>query len=212
MWQKVWRLGADFGFYYKHEGLLSAAGWLAEVSRTAPYNRINWLVMARPLDLPIAPFEPRIPVEWRLAPPADLSLIADLVPPSEFAYLQRRLLQGRICIMAIHENKAVGCGWMTDKVTFDIDNLEIPLRKGDAYMDDLYVDAAYRSHGIGGALNAKRLEYLRSQNFNRALGIVRSDNEPALTLNRRNGWVEVDRMTFRRILLWRKFQYRAGSF
>jgi GNAT superfamily N-acetyltransferase len=213
MWnttQKAQRLGADFRYYCRRDGFWQASMWLIGVFLIAPYNRIHWLVMARPLDLPIAPFEPRIPVEWRFAPPADLSLIAYLVPPSEFAYLQRRLSHGRICIMAIHENKAVGCGWMTDKVTFDIDNLEIPLRKGDAYMDDLYVAPEYRSYGVGRALNLKRLEYLRDHKFTRVLAIVRSDNEPALTLNRRNGWVEVDQMTFRRILFWRKFQYNSS--
>jgi ribosomal protein S18 acetylase RimI-like enzyme len=215
MWnttQKLLRLGGDFRFYCRREGLRKATRWLAGVFLAAPYNRIEWIVIARSLESPLTPFEPGVPVEWRVAEPADFQMLADLLPPSEVSYLRRRFSNGRICVLAIHEKRAIGCGWIAEKVNFGIDNVEIRLKEGDGYIDDVFVSAAYRYHGIGRAINQKGLEYLRDHNFNRAVAVVQANNVPALALNKENGWVEVDRMTFRRILFWRKFRYHSGLF
>jgi ribosomal protein S18 acetylase RimI-like enzyme len=177
-----------------------------------PYNHIEWVVLARSLEAPLHSFEPSLPLTFGIAGPDELSLLTDLVPPSELAYFRRRLSHGRICFIATHEKDIVGYGWVTAELDFDIDNLELHLGVGDAYMDDLFTAPAYRGHGIGRAINQKRLQYLRKHSFKRAVSIVRVDNVPALKLSKANGWLEVDRMTFRRLLFWRKYQYHRGLF
>jgi GNAT superfamily N-acetyltransferase len=209
---KLRYLGADAVYHFRHGGFTQATRWLIEVFRTMPYNHIEWVVLARSLEAPLPSFNPGLPLTFRIAGPDELSLLNDLVPPSELTYFRRRLSHGRSCCIATYEQDIVGYGWVTAEVDYDIDNLELHLGDGDVYQDDLFTAPAYRGHGIGRALDKERLEYMRERGFNRAVKIVRIDNVPALKLSKANGWLEVDRMTFRRLLFWRKYQYHRCLF
>jgi len=186
--------------------------WLSEKIRTFLYCRIEYYVLTRSLEEPLPSLEARLPITYRLAGPDDLPYLKDAVLPSEFAYFRKRLEHGRICILGFYEDKLTAYGWLTDEVVFGVDNLKLRLAPGDAYVDDIYTFPAYRRQGIGGALHLRRLEYLKEHGYKRSVLIVRVDNVPALKIDKKLGYQEADRLSFRRILLWRDFHYHKGKF
>lgn len=185
---------------------------LSERLRTFLYCRIEYFVLTRSLEEPLPSLEARVPITYRVAEPDDLSCLRDAVLPSQLAYFRKRLAHGRVCILALYQDNLTAYGWVTDKVTFEIDNLQLQLGPGDAYLDDIYTLPAYRRQGIGGGLHLERLQYLKERGFKRAVLIVRMDNVPALRIGKKLGYQEADRLSFRRILFKRDYRYHNGKF
>jgi len=199
-------------YYLRHENLDATGRWLSETLRTFLYHHIEYIVFTRSLEEPLPSLEARVPITYRVAEPDDLSYLRDVVLPSQFEYMSKRLAHGRVCTLALYQDNLTAYGWVTDKVTFEIDNLQLRLGPGDAYVDDIYTLPAYRRQGIGGALHLERLQYLKERGFKRAVLIVRMDNVPALRIDKKLSYQEADRLTFRRILLKRDYRYHNGKF
>jgi ribosomal protein S18 acetylase RimI-like enzyme len=196
----------------RHGRIDDAGRLLSEKLRTLLYCRIEYLVLTRSLEEPLPCLKARLPVTYRIARPDDLSYLRDAVLPSELAYFRNRLAHGRNCVMGFYQDNAASYGWITDEVTFEIDNLRLRLGPGDAYLDDIYTLPAYRHQGIGGELHLRRLQYLKEHGFKQSIIIVRVDNVPSLKIAEKLGYQEADRLTFRRTLLQRDYHYHKGKF
>jgi ribosomal protein S18 acetylase RimI-like enzyme len=202
----------DFIYHLRNKNPGELGRWIFEKLSTLLYCRIEYFVLTRSLEEPLPLLEARLPITYRVAEPGDLSRLRDAILPSELAYFRARLARGRTCLLGFHQDEVAAYGWITDEVVFAIDNLQLRLGPGDAYVDDIYTLPAYRRQGIGSELHLRRLQYLKERGFKRSVLIVRVDNVPALKIDKKLGYEEADRLTFRRILLKRDYHYHKGKF
>jgi len=209
---RLWGTVQDLRYYLCYRGPSAAGKWLWGALRTLFHHRIEYLVLARSVDEPLPSFKARLPITCRVAEPDGLSCLQEVVLPSEFERLSRRLAHGRVCHLALHRDNLAACGWTTGEVDRRIDNLELHLGPGDAYIDDLYTLPAWRRQGIQAALHTLQLKYLQEQKVKRAVAIVAVDNIPSLGMFHKFGYREVDRLSFRRVLFWREYRYHNGRF
>lgn len=212
IWDELIGLILDWREQFRRGDWRQAVRWIVETFVSLPYCRIEYTVFTRALLEPLPVIKPRLSVTLRLAGEGDLVLFRGLVPPSELRYFARRMAHGRHCFLALDgENLAAYC-WATTQVEFAWDNLEIPLRSDDVYVDDAYTVPAYRRRGIQTALHLYRLEYMRDLGCRRAILIVENDNTASRELVRRLGYQVMDHLSFRRILWKRTYRYREVKF
>lgn len=209
---RLWGTVQDLGYYLRYRGPGASCKWLWGTLRTLFVHRIEYVVLARSVDESLPSFQARLPVTCRVAEPNGLSCLREAVSPSEFERLSKRLAHGRICHLALHRDNLAAYGWTTGEVDRRIDNLELHLGPGDAYIDDLYTLPAWRRQGIQAALHTLQLQYLQRQKVERAVAIVAEDNIPSLGMFYKFGYQEVDRLSFRRVLFRRKYRYHNGRF
>ncbi len=202
----------DFIYFLGNKNLAEFGRLTIGKLSTFLYCRIEYLVLTRSLEEPLPLVEARLPITYRVAEPDDLSRLEGAVLPSELAYFRERLAHGRICFLGFYQDDVAAYGWLTDEVVFEIDNLQLRLGLGDAYVDDIYTLPAYRRQGIASTGALRRLQFLKERGFKRSVSIVRLDNAPALKMNKKLGYKEADRLTFRRILLKRDYHYHEDKF
>ena len=196
----------------QHEGWRQAGRWLAKTVISLPYSRIEYTVFTRSLLEPLPVAEPRLPVTLRLATETDLLRFRGLVFTSRLHYFERRLAHGRYCFIALNGEHLAAYCWATTQIDFDVDNLEMSLHPGDAYVDDAYTVPTYRRQGIQSAVHLYRLEYMRHLGCRRAVLIVDDGNIASQRLVRRLGYQAVDCLSFRRVLWKRTYHYHSGKF
>jgi ribosomal protein S18 acetylase RimI-like enzyme len=209
--EKSTQLFQDMRVQAQRDGWRQTGRWLVGTIISLPYCRIEYTVFARSLMKPLPTAEPRMPVDLRPATQTDLARFDGLVPPSELSHFSRRLANGRFCFLALDgENLAAYC-WASTQVEFDIDNLEMRLQPGDAYVDDAYTVPAYRRQRIQTAVHLFRLGYMRDLGCQRAILIVDDKNTASQRLVRKLGYREWDHLTFRRVLWKRTYDYRQDG-
>jgi ribosomal protein S18 acetylase RimI-like enzyme len=202
----------DSLYYLRMKDRSFTRQWLSGVLRTSVYHRIEYLIYAYSLQDPLPTFEARLPVTFRVAGPEDLPYLQNIVSPSEFAHFGKRLAHGRICTLALYRGKITAYVWLTDKVKYEIDNLELRLESGDAYIDDAYTLPAYRRQGIQTAMVLQQLRYLQEHGFKRAVAIVAVDNIPSQQVCERLGFKRAGQLSFRRIFLKRDYRLYNALF
>jgi ribosomal protein S18 acetylase RimI-like enzyme len=208
VWEKFKRLFHDLQLQAHRDGWRQTGCWLFGTLVSLPYCRVEYTVFARSLVEPLPTVEPRMPVSLCLATEADLARFRGLVPPSELRHFARRLAHGRYCFLALDgENLAAYC-WASTQVEFDIDNLEMQLRPGDAYVDDAYTVPAYRRQRIQTVVHLFRLGYMRDLGCRRAILIVDDKNIASQGLVRKLGYQDVDHLSYRRVLWKRTYSYQ----
>jgi ribosomal protein S18 acetylase RimI-like enzyme len=207
--QKLSTLAADLNHQVRSGGWRQAGRWLVETIVSLPYCRIEYIVFARSLLDPLPAVEPGQPVTIRQAGEADLDRLEGLVLPSELSYFRRRLAHGRLCFLAFDGEKLAAYCWATTQIELDVDVVPIPLRPGDAYLNDAYTIPTYRRRGIQMAVHLYRLAHMKSLGCRRAILIVEEDNVASQRLVRKLGYQDVDRLSFRRVL-WKR-TYRSGQ-
>jgi RimJ/RimL family protein N-acetyltransferase len=211
-WEKLERLFHDVRAQARKDGLRQTGHWLVGTLLSLPYHHIEYTVFTRSLEEPLPVVELRLPVTMRPAAEADLARFDGLVPPSELRHFARRLARGRYCFLALDGEHLAAYCWASTQVEFDIDNLEIGLQPGDAYVDDAYTVPAYRRQGIQTAVHLYRLGYMRDLGCRRAILIVDVNNVASQRLIRKLGYQEADHLTFRRVLWKRTYHYQQGKF
>jgi GNAT superfamily N-acetyltransferase len=208
---KLWGAVRDLAYLMQHERR-EIGPWLAAFLRSFLYNRIDWIVYTRSLEGHLPSIEVRLLVTYLVAGADDFARLRELVLPSEFARLGKRLAHGRICALALYQGRVVGYLWITDEVNFEIDNLQLRLGPGDVYFDDAYTVPAYRNQGVYTALHLQGLRDMQGRGFQRAVSIVDVGNLPSRRVHEKLGYQEADRLFFRRILIMRQYRYQNGRF
>ena len=209
---KVWGLAQDVAHCLSHGDIQDPDQSLIGRLRHLLYNRIEWIVLVRSLEEPLPSIEPRLAVGYSMAAASGLSRLREISFPSRLSHFRTRLWHGRTCVLAMHQGRVAAYCWATDELSFEIDNLELRLRPGDAYIDDLYTAPEFRGQRIGMATHRWLLNHLQERGFKRAVTVVREHNTPALKIHEKLGFVEADHLTFRRMLLKRDYHYAKGSF
>jgi len=204
---KLRGLAGDFRFHVEKRGWSSAAAWLGRALPALVCWRIEYLVLARSLEGPLPEREARVPVKFSVAGPETIDRLRSFVPPSEADYFARRLALGRTCMVAWIGDEVAAYAWATDQVRFEIDNLEIRLEPGDAYVDDNFTWPRHRGLGVQTALHLHLLKWLQARSFRRVLAIVEMNNASSLKVVDKLGYRPVDRLHFRRFLHWRRYRY-----
>jgi RimJ/RimL family protein N-acetyltransferase len=210
-WRKLKQLICDGRERAQHEGWRQAGRWLAKTVISLPYSRIEYTVFARSLLEPLPVAEPRRPVTFRLATETDLQRFRGLFSPSRLHHFKGRLAHGRYCFIALDDEHLAAYCWATTQIDFDVDNLEMSLQAGDAYVDDAYTVPTYRRQGIQTAVHLYRLQYMRRLGCQRAVLIVEDENIASQRLVRKLGYQEVDCLSFRRVLWKRTYHYHSGK-
>jgi ribosomal protein S18 acetylase RimI-like enzyme len=209
--EKLTLLFHDLRLQAQRDGWRQTGRWLIGTLISVPFCRIEYTVFARSLMEPLPTAEPRMSVSMRPATQTDLARFDGLVPPSELRHFARRLAHGRYCFLALDgENLAAYC-WASTQIEFDIDNLEMRLRPGDAYVDDAYTVPAYRRQRIQTAVHLFRLGYMRDLGCQRAILIVDEKNTASQRLVRKLGYQEADHLSFQRVLWKRTYRYRQDG-
>jgi len=203
---------ATLALYVRKKNFRALGRLLSQTLRSCLYRHIEYTVLARSLDVPLPVAESHLPVTFHFAEPDDLTHLRARVSPYEFARMSKRLANGRMCTLALYQDRLIAYGWATREVKFDIDNLELQLEPGEAYIDDLYTFPAYRRQRIQIALHLQQLRYLQERGFKRSVAIVTANNTPSLKMFEKLGYRERGRLSFRRILLKRSYHYRNGRF
>jgi len=209
---RLWGMMRDASYFFRNGDIPDPDQSFVERFRHLLYNRIEWIVLTRSLEEPLPAIKSRVEIDYSVATAADLSRLRDIVFPSRLSYFRKRLEHGRTCIFAIHQGRVVAYCWATGELNSEIDNLELRLKPGDAYTDDLYTVPEFRRHRIGTATNLSVLNYLQERGFKRAVKIVRENNNPALRMDEKLGFLESDHLVFRRILTSRDYHYAKGEF
>jgi len=211
-WGKLAALISDLGERARGGDWRQTGGWLVGTLVSLPYRGIEYTVFARSLLGPLPRAKPRQPVTLRLAEETDLDRFRGLVLPSEWHHFRRRLAHGRHCFLALDSDRLAAYCWATSQVEFAVDNIEVPLQPGDAYVDDAFTVPAYRRQGIQTAVHLYRLTYLKDLGCQRAILIVENDNVASQRLVRKLGYREVARLSFRRVLWRRTYDYQPRRF
>jgi GNAT superfamily N-acetyltransferase len=89
--------------------------------------------------------------------------------------------KGHVCIMAKDSNRLFGLIWLKPA-----QGAREPVEV--AYIENLYVDPAYRARGIALQLKKRGEDLAREQGFTFLESRVRTDNEKMLNLNRKLGY------------------------
>jgi GNAT superfamily N-acetyltransferase len=93
----------------------------------------------------------------------------------------RRLqANGRICLVAWRDGRAVGYAWVAERLGPDVTRCPIPLPPHAAYLWDLYVVPSERGNGVGTALAAARLTAARERGFREGWRMIGPDNAASL--------------------------------
>jgi len=203
---------ADLRERVRRDGWRRANRWFIETIISLPYCHIEYIVFARSFSDPLPTVEPCLPVDLCRADVVDLDRFEGVVLPSELNYFRQRLAHGRHCFLALNGAKLAAYCWATTRVEFDVDNVEIPLQPGDAYLDDAYTLPPYRRRAIQSALHLYRLAHMQRLGCRRAVLIVAEDNLISQKLVHKLGYRDVARLSFRRIFWKRTYHYHSGMF
>ncbi len=141
---------------------------------------LNWgenILLERSLAEPIQEIVPKTKVRIEQATEDDLDKFKDIVDENRYNLFQQRFRTGRICFMALDGEKAVAFGWMSLEDEYESDcQVEVRLNNKEAYVFDDYVLPEYRNNRLQSALMARRLIYLHSQAYNKAIMFVGDKN------------------------------------
>jgi ribosomal protein S18 acetylase RimI-like enzyme len=198
--------------------LMQQRDWKAAIQtlttpiRIGIYNRIEYYVYIRSLEEPLASVQVNLPITFREATVDDLASLQDFVLPSVLLGFINRLIHGRICTFAFYHSNVAAYAWATHEIEFAIDNVELKLRPNEVYIDDLYTFPVYRHLGIQTALHIHQLQNLREHGVKTSVAIVATDNISSIKLFKKMGYIEADRLSFRRIFLKRFYFYPYGRF
>lgn len=197
------KLRKDLQTKIRREGWLSASRWFLQYLATVPYEHINFIAFARPLQDHPPVHLPPIPLTMRLATQADLPYLQALVLPSEYDHFVRRLQHGRLCVLAfLAENprELVAYRWATTEIDPDIDAIIIDLPPDSAYIDDVYTVPAYRRQNIQAALYSFCLQHFQERGYKQFIAIIDVKNLASQALAQKRGYRPIGHAAFLRIL------------
>jgi GNAT superfamily N-acetyltransferase len=208
---KLWGAALDLGYYLRHKNPLQAGRWLARAVRLAFYNRIEYIVLTRSLEEPLPNLTFDLPLRFEAADPNSFESLRGVIPPSEYRRLKKRLMRGRICRLVFWNGYLVHYGWLSDKIDFETDNLELRLNPGDTYLDDAFTVPAYRRRGIHTLAHLDRLRWAQKNGFRRSVVIVNAKNAVPRRVMRKLNYQETDRLFLRRFLAKRVWHSETGK-
>jgi ribosomal protein S18 acetylase RimI-like enzyme len=212
IWRKIKGIAYDFWEQIKRGDRRELFEWLGKTLKSLPGGTFKYRIFVVSLDKDIPALKPRLPVTIRLATEVDLDLLKGMLPPSQLYNLLHIQTHDRLIFLAFDGELPVSYCWATPQVEFTIDNIKMHLQPGDIYGGMAYTLPDFRGQGIQTALQLFRMRYLKELGYKRVVVIVEDNNQASLTMHRKIGFTEADRLIFRRILWKRIYHYQDGKF
>lgn len=103
----------------------------------------------------------------------------------------RRLAAGRECLVAWRGERAIGYGWLSERVDAAVENLPLLVPSGTAYLWDLFVVRDERGGGVGSALTRSRLMRAHEAGSALAWWAISPRNRPSLRTAEKTGAVRI---------------------
>lgn len=198
----------DLGFYLHKRKNPYIRRFFHERVRSFFYRRIDYCLMARPINSPIPARPNPVGVEIRPGVVEDIDRFAKKIFPSEIDRYRRRLRNGRKFFVTMLEGRWINHAWITQRLSFAIDNIDLDLKEGDIYIDDAYTVPELRGRGINTLLHHYILEECRKRGFRRALIIVDVKNTASMRAMEKCDFASIGRFVYRRFLLSRRLIFR----
>jgi GNAT superfamily N-acetyltransferase len=125
----------------------------------------------------------------RIAPlsDADWPALADMLDARSLDRFHTLVNHGHYCVLAWRGTMPVGYAWVALRMDREVSHCDLPLPGHAAYLWDLYVVPAERSHGIGSALASARLRVARELGCREGWRMITSSNHASLRTLRRSG-------------------------
>ena len=139
----------------------------------------------------------------------ELASLRQMADENDMVRFQNLFNRGSIAFIAFRDDQPAGYCWVSEKLDKAVHRVQAPLQAGDAYVHDLFVSPAYRRHGIGKALISYRLHFLKANEYKRAVAIVLKNNAPALSVDKKVGYIHAGELVHTRVLFSDRFAYRA---
>jgi len=164
-------------------GILPAA-WLIIRYVLRKILRIDWqrtILFERLLADPIQEVVPKIKVNIERATVEDLEKLKGMVDEAKYNRFRQRFDRGNICFVARDGDKIAAFSWISFDREFEVESqIEIKLNYKEAYGFDTYVEPEYRNNRLQSAMEPTILKYLRSQGYEKMIGLVDKNNIYAL--------------------------------
>jgi GNAT superfamily N-acetyltransferase len=156
--------------------------------------RLGWRsfgIWARPLDEPVPPVGPTLPIEVQALGAGDAALYREFRPDSA-AELDRRLRAGHACFVAVSAGRVVAVTWVAvGPVKVPYLEREIVPGPGELYLFDIYVAPDQRGARLAPRIFATIAELHRAQGYRRALCLIALYNRSSIRSHERLGFRRV---------------------
>jgi ribosomal protein S18 acetylase RimI-like enzyme len=157
-------------------------------------------------ELP-APASPRSDVEFKVLAPADLKLLASIVPPLRVRRFARKMQAGELCFAGLGEGSIIAFQWASLPNGPTAKEMPFQLGSNEVYLWGAYCLPKHRARGIMTAMTRHVLHWLQNQGYEQVFLMTNRRNQPALTLTRKAGFQIVARLIALRIFKWRIFRH-----
>ena len=172
----------DWKFFAEREGMRSSLPLILSDIAMLPYRHLHFLVLAHPLQDPIAEWKPKIELIIRLFSQTDLNLVRHIDRPSEARLCARRLELGHVGLVAFYEGRLAGYTWGTMDLSTKIERVHPRLEAGDFLCTDSFTFPAYRGCGVQTALTLSRFQKFGEMGYSRAVCCIDVRNKPSLAV------------------------------
>lgn len=207
--QRLSEIWADWRLLVQRDGWRAAWPQIRRELLTLPYRRMEYLVLARPLDESLPPVQAKVPLEFRPFTPEDLEFVRREHLPTEAALCARHLALGHDGLAACLNGAIVGYAWSCADTS--LERIELKLAPGDILLTDAFTAPAARGQGVQTALSLARLHAARARGYRRAITYIEIHNTPSLTVwQKKLGAIVLAHLIFRRVGFWRQTSYRNG--
>ena len=183
----------------REEGLASL--WYKILGETF-YRRA--VLIERPLDQPIQPVSPRVPVAISLLAENQVDEYCSFRPEADPAEMRQRLEAGRRCFVARHEGQIVHACWtMGGEAWIGYLDRRIRLAPGEVYICESFTDPEFRGQNIAPARVAWMAQYYKDAGYQRLVAIIMPENRAAFRPPEKVGFRPIGLMGYVKLGPWR---------
>jgi GNAT superfamily N-acetyltransferase len=191
----------------KQEGIFSSI-WLTIRFVLRKIIGLDWntaVKLERLLEEPIQEIPTKTKVRILQANENNLEGLKGIVDKEKGLVFQERFNRGKICFIALDDNKVIAYSWISLESEYDPNSgIEIIVNNKEAYLFDDFVLPDYRGQRIQSALIPPRLNYLKSRGFHKGFSLV-FKNSPVSLKNTISAGFEPKKTVMVFKIFWIKF-------
>lgn len=175
--------------------VLRRDGWKSLLSkvwldaRKLPCRRLEYFLMAVPLDQPLPDLPCQNNVEVRPFLPSDLDFVRNENLPSEARMCVRRLAAGQEGLTALLDGELAGYAWLCRDDS--LARIDLPMGSDEIMFTDAFTAPRFTGRGVNTRVALASLRRAKDLHLRRLIAYIRTDNLPsqAVWLGKMNGRV-----------------------
>jgi len=200
---RFFELAEDWRFYLRRDGVMRALPLVGLEIARLPLRHLDYVLVTRSLSEPLPDLRPRVALEIRPFTRADLAAAATMDRPSEARLCARRLAEGHLGLLALHDGRPAGYAWGCAELDPELERVPLQLEPGDVLCTDVFTVPAYRGQGVQTALTLKRFLLFRGLGYRRAVCYIEAGNTPSRAVwQGKLGGSTAGRIDFLRVGSW----------